>query len=190
MSLSSLPLTLFVALAASALAVLRTCKNPEASQAYLQKVLVNNHGQNLLYIASGMIGFVNYLYYAPMVVFFLYGIAEFVKIKYPQSGMAAYADLARNNKGAVLECKGYLELIFVGYLLLTLPLDFMGRAVKAFITAQVLVIKYSLNPEFRQNCASFYGLVDQKLTSFPILQGPFRRAACWIYSYASQRVQA
>ena len=146
MSLLNLPLTLMVALAASVLAVLRVCKNPSASQLYIQRVLATNHGQNLLYIATGMIGFTNYLFYAPIVIFFAYAVVEFVKIKYPLSGMSAYADIIRNNKNAVLECKAYLELIWVGYLVVTLPLGFISRAVKAYITAQVLIVKYGLSP--------------------------------------------
>lgn len=113
---------------------------------YLQRVLVSNHGQNLLYIATGMIGFTNYLFYAPIVIFFAYAIAEFVKIKYPLSGMAAYADIIRNNKNAFLECKAYLELIWVGYLVVTLPLGLLSRAVKALLTAQILIVKYGLSP--------------------------------------------
>ena len=36
---------------------------------------MNNHGQNLLYISFGMSGPVNYLYYAPIALFFLFGVA-------------------------------------------------------------------------------------------------------------------
>ena len=59
---------------------------------------MNNHGQNLLYISFGAVGYVNFLYYSPIVLFFGYGIVEYVKIKYPQNGFNGYVDLIRNSK--------------------------------------------------------------------------------------------
>lgn len=69
-------------------------------------MFMNNHGQNLLYISFGSIGFVNYLYYAPIVLFFAYGIVEFVKIKFPNHGFNFYGDLIRHNKYFIYEGKG------------------------------------------------------------------------------------
>jgi len=60
---------------------------------------MNNHGQNILYISVGSMGFVNYLYYAPIVLFFAFNIVEFVKIKFPTSNFnALYGDMIRNYK--------------------------------------------------------------------------------------------
>lgn len=59
---------------------------------------MNNHGQNLLYITFGAVGHVNYLYYSPIVLFFGYGIVEYVKIKYPVNRFNGYIDLIRNNR--------------------------------------------------------------------------------------------
>lgn len=67
--------TLLIAFVASLIAVLRVCKMPAMNQQYLNKVLSNNHGQNILYIVFGSMGYINYLYYAPIVLFFAYGIA-------------------------------------------------------------------------------------------------------------------
>lgn len=74
MSLFNLQYTLIVALLASAIALYRVYKVPQMNKEYLAKVLMNNHGQNILYIAIGSLGFINYLYYAPIVVFFAYNI--------------------------------------------------------------------------------------------------------------------
>lgn len=68
---------------------------------YLQRVLANNHGQNLLWITLGGLGFINYLFYSPIVLFFAFGIVEFMRIKFPQSGLNAYGDIFRNNKNAI-----------------------------------------------------------------------------------------
>jgi hypothetical protein len=106
---------------------------------------MNNHGQNLLYLSFGAVGSVNYLYYAPIVLFFGYGIVEFLKIKYPQNGFNGYVDLIRNNKFFVFEAKGKLEIILFVYLLATLPIDFMGRIVKVVLIGQLLLMKYKIN---------------------------------------------
>ncbi len=90
MSLLNFNYTLVVAFLASLIGVLRVCKNPQLDMQYLQKVLANNHGQNLLWVTLGGIGFVNYLFYSPIVLFFGYGIVEFIRIKYPQNGFNAY----------------------------------------------------------------------------------------------------
>jgi hypothetical protein len=66
--------TLLAAFLASLIGLLRVLKTPQFNKEYLGKVFLNNHGQNLLYISFGSMGFVNYLYYFPIVLFFAYGI--------------------------------------------------------------------------------------------------------------------
>lgn len=105
MSLFNLQYTLIVALLASAIAIYRVCKTPQMNKEYLARVLMNNHGQNVLYIAIGSLGFVNYLYYAPIVVFFAFNLIEFIKIKFPTSSFNTYGDLIRNNRFYVYEGK-------------------------------------------------------------------------------------
>lgn len=90
MSLFNLNYTLIVAFIASFFGVLRVCKTPQFSLAYLTRVLSNNHGQNIFYITVGGMGSVNYLFYAPIVLFFGYGIVEYVNIKYPQHAINRY----------------------------------------------------------------------------------------------------
>jgi len=75
MALLNTQYTLLVAFAVSVVAVLRVCKIPEMNQQYLNKVLTNNHGQNIVYIIFGSFGYINYLYYSPVIIFFAYGIA-------------------------------------------------------------------------------------------------------------------
>lgn len=73
-SLLNTQYTLLVAFAASAIGLLRVCKTPQFNKEYLVKVVLNNHGQNVFYIIFGTMGFINYLYYAPIALFFAYGI--------------------------------------------------------------------------------------------------------------------
>jgi len=91
MSLFNLQYTLLVAFLASLFGVLRVLKTPQFNAMYLTRFLSNNHGQNIFYITVGSIGFVNYLYYAPIVLFFAYGIVEYIKIKFPNHALNAYA---------------------------------------------------------------------------------------------------
>ena len=70
----NVPFTLLFAFLASLMGLLRVLKRPQFSKEYLVKVLQNNHGQNLLYISFGSVGFANYIYYAPIVLFFAYNI--------------------------------------------------------------------------------------------------------------------
>lgn len=74
MSIFNLKYTLIVAFTASFAGLLRVCKTPQFNKEYLARAMLNNHGQNLLYISIGSLGFINYLYYAPIVLFFAYGI--------------------------------------------------------------------------------------------------------------------
>jgi hypothetical protein len=70
--------------------------------------VLNNHGQNIFYIIFGAMGFTNYLYYAPIALFFAYGIVEFIKLKYPNNAYHSTIDLIRNNKFYVMEGKAKL----------------------------------------------------------------------------------
>ena len=36
-----------------------------------------------MYIGLGAMGYVNFLYYAPLIIFFFFGIVEYVNQKYP-----------------------------------------------------------------------------------------------------------
>jgi hypothetical protein len=44
--------------------------------------------------------------------------------------------------------------MFVVYLIVTLPFDFLGRVVKVFLMGQLLMLKYKMNNEFRLACGS------------------------------------
>lgn len=66
---------------------------------------MNNHGQNILYIAIGSLGFINYLYYAPIVLFFAFNIIEFIRLQFPTSSVNSYFDVIRHNKYYVYEGK-------------------------------------------------------------------------------------
>jgi hypothetical protein len=66
--------TVLIAFIVTIMALLRVLKTPQFNRDYAQKVLLNNHGQNIFYIGIGAMGQVNFLYYAPLVVFFAFGV--------------------------------------------------------------------------------------------------------------------
>ena len=74
MSPFNIPFTLLAAFLASLIGILRVLKKPQFNKEYVAKVLQNNHGQNLIYISFGSVGFTNFIYFAPIVLFFAYGI--------------------------------------------------------------------------------------------------------------------
>jgi preprotein translocase subunit Sss1 len=74
MSTFNLQYTITVGIIVSVLAILRVCKRPQFNKEYLAKVLLNNHGQNVLYLLIGSLGFTNYLYYAPVILFFAFNL--------------------------------------------------------------------------------------------------------------------
>lgn len=94
--------TVLVACIVTVMALLRVAKRPSFTKEYAQKVLLNNHGQNLMYLGLGVVGNTNLLYYAPLMLFFAFGFAEFINQKYPNTKYSPkympYVNLMRNQK--------------------------------------------------------------------------------------------
>ena len=47
-------------------------------------MLTNNHGQNVLYIGMGAMGYSNFLFLSPLILYFAYGLLEFYNQKFPK----------------------------------------------------------------------------------------------------------
>lgn len=75
MAVLNLQYTITVAFLASICGLIRMLKTPQFNKLYLQKVLMNNHGQNILYIGMGCVGNTNFLFFAPLILYFAYGLA-------------------------------------------------------------------------------------------------------------------
>ena len=150
---------------------------------------MNNHGQNILYITLGMAGHVNYLYYAPITLFFGYGVVEYVKINYPNNKYILQVDLIRNNRAEIFKTKGILEIIFVVYLVVTIFLDFFNRIIKIFLLGQMLIMKYKINPEFRLSCTVVNKWIIDKIKGIDFIYSNYMLITNKIYSYASQGMQ-
>lgn len=140
----------------------------------------------MLYISIGSLGFINYLYYAPIVLFFAYNIVEFIKIKFPASSFNAYGDVIRYNKFYVYEGKCKIEIVFLVYCIVTLPFDLMGRLIKLFIMAQFLMVKYRLNNEFRYACTTINALIEDKTKSIGFVNNGYKKVAGWLHEYVNR----
>ena len=69
---------------------------------------MNPHGQNIMYIGMGCIGHTNFLFYAPLVLYFFYGLAEFYKQKMPGAispKILEKVEAIRHNKWYFMEAK-------------------------------------------------------------------------------------
>lgn len=182
------PYVLILAFLASLFAIFRVCKTPQFNKEYLAKILMNNHGQNLLYITFGAIGFTNYLYYSPMVLFFGFNIIEFIKLKMPQLAINKYGDLIRFNKWWVYEGKSRLEIFFFLYLIFSLPFDFMSRGIKCFMMGQFLMVKYRINQEMRYSCTLINSWIEEKTSKIGPVNALYKKIAGWIHSYANRDI--
>lgn len=45
-------------------------------------MLLNNHGQNVIYLGMGLAGQPNFLFFAPLILYFVYALAEFYNLMY------------------------------------------------------------------------------------------------------------
>ena len=147
---------------------------------------MSSHGQNLFYILSGVSGKTSYLYLSPMVLFFGYGIVEYIKIKFPVNGYSDHIDMVRSNKYFIFETKTKLEILFLIYLIFTLPMDLFGKAIKVFLLAQLLVMKYKMNPEFKTACGVIHAWTLEKTRAFGGVHSAYVKATDWINGFATR----
>lgn len=65
-----------------------------------------------MYIGMGAMGEVNFLFYSPLIVFFGFGIVEFINQKYANTSLSQkympLVNMIRNNKYYVMEGRGKL----------------------------------------------------------------------------------
>ena len=112
MAIFNMNFTMTVGFIASFLGMIRMWKAVEFNKMYLQKILMNPHGQNILYIGMGAIGYSNFLFYAPLVLYFGYGLIELYNMKFPNEKanpkLKPYIDSIRNNKFYIMEGKSRL----------------------------------------------------------------------------------
>ena len=111
MAIFNLPYTIIVGFLASLCGLLRIVKNPQLNREYLQKALMNPHGQNILYIGMGCMGQSNFLFFAPLILYFFFALAEFYNQKMPGAISPKVNDLVnqiRQHRWTFMESKSRL----------------------------------------------------------------------------------
>jgi hypothetical protein len=147
---------------------------------------MNNHGQNILYIILGLNSSPNYLFYSPMVLFFGYGITDYLKITYPQNKYITQIDMIRSNRGAIFQTKGILEIIYLVYNVVTIFMDTFSKVVRIFLLGQMLVMKYKINEEFKGSCRVVHAWIITKISGISILYVNYVKLTDMVYRYAAQ----
>lgn len=181
--------TIAIAFLITIMAILRVCKRPQFTKEYAQRVLLNNHGQNLMYIGIGAMGYTNFLYYSPLMLFFAFGFTEFVNQKYPNTKFSEkympYVNLMRNQKFYIMEGKAKLEIASFVFLICTVPLDFFNRLLKVFIMGQYLLMKFRISQEFRYGCSEVHKLIDSKTKSIGFVNSLYNKGVDFAYKMAT-----
>lgn len=72
------------------------------------------------------------------------------------------------------------------YCILTLPFDFMGRAIKVFVMAQFLMVKYKVNKEFQFACRTINQWINEKTASIGFVNSGYNKVAGWLHTYANR----
>ena len=147
---------------------------------------MNNHGQNILYISFGAIGFVNYLYYAPIVLFYAFSVCEYPRLFFPQWKINESLNVLRLNKWWIDEGKCRLEIFFFLYLLFSLPFDFLNRGLKCFVMGQFLFIKYRINDSLKSSCVLINAWIEEKTSKIGFVNSAYKKLAGYIYNYANR----
>jgi hypothetical protein len=74
-------------------------------------------------------------------------------------------------------------------MLVTLPLDFMGRIIKLFLIGQLLLVKYKINQEFRYSCTAVHSWVNQKTSGISVINSVYNKIIGYIYDFATKDLQ-
>lgn len=190
MAVINAPGTVMVAFMVTVIAILRVCKRPQFNREYAQKVLLNNHGQNLMYIGIGAMGYTNFLYYSPLILFFVYGLAEYVNQKFPNTKFSPkympFVNMMRNQKFYIMEGKAKLEIICFIFLVCSVPLDFFNRMLKVFIMGQYMFMKYRIAQEFRYACSEVHKWIDSKTKAIGFINNLYNKGVNMAYNFATQ----
>lgn len=146
-----------------------------------------------MYIGLGAMGTVNLLYYAPLILFFVYGFSEFLNQKYPTGRFSEkympYVNLMRNQKFYVMEGKAKLEIVYFIFLIFSLPLDFLNKIMKVFIMGQYILMKYRISNEFRYGCSAIHQFIDSKTKSIGFINNLYNKGVDYAYKVATQNPQ-
>ena len=147
-----------------------------------------------MYIGMGSMGHVNFLFYAPLILFFAFGIIEFINQKYSNTTLAPkympFVNMIRHNKYYVMEGRGKLEITYFVFLILSLPLDFLNRMLKVVLMGQYLLLKFRISNQFRYSCSEVHKFFDTKTKSIGFINSLYNKLIDLIYKFATSDPRA
>ena len=137
----------------------------------------------------GCIGSTNFLFYAPLALYFFYGLAEFYNQKMPGAispKIKEAVDVIRTNRWLFMEAKSRIEIIYFIYLLITIPIDF-SRILKCVLIGQYNMLKYRVSPETQHAAKNINTFIESKLSGIGFVLGLYQKLTGFIYKMATQQ---
>jgi hypothetical protein len=140
----------------------------------------------------GFLGRTNFLFVAPLILYFFYSLVEFYHQMFPSEGpiprVKPFIDMIRNHKFFILEGKSRLEFIYFFYLITTIPID-LGRILKCIIIGQFLMLKYNLSAETRHSAYLINAYISNAIKNFGPLHRAYTSGVNYLYKFVTQQQQ-
>ena len=140
----------------------------------------------------GCIGHKNFLFYAPLILYFFYGLAEFYNQKMygaisPKIKNAV--DTIRHHRWTIMEGKSRLEIIYFIYLLITIPVDF-SRILKCILMFQFNMLKFRASQETQHAAKNINTFIVSKISGISFLSNLYNKIIDYVYKLATQGPEA
>lgn len=175
--LSSYSIT--IAIVVCLMAVYRRQKRIEFSRVYLQQVIQNEYGMNILFILSFIsLSSKSIFFYAPLILHFVTGINQYLGMFWNNSPfLIKYApnlvSTIKNMKKSLMILKSKLEFIYF-IISIFLTLFNFSRLFSLLIYGQFILLKLRMSPEFNEAVGEVDALLLSATTKVG-LQGVYEK---------------
>lgn len=137
----------------------------------------------------GCIGNTNFLFFAPLILYFFYALAEFYNQKLPGAispKLNQAVDVMRQNRWLFVEGKARIEIIYFIYLLVTIPIDF-SRILKCLLIGQYNLLKFRMSVETQHAAKNINTFIESKLSGIGFLLSGYQKIIAYVYKLATQQ---
>ena len=137
----------------------------------------------------GCVGSTNFLFYAPLVLYFFYALAEFYNQRMPGAispKIKETVDVMRHNRWLFMEGKSRIEIIYFVYLLITIPIDF-SRILKCLLIGQYNMLKFRVSMETQHAAKNINSFIENKLSGVGFLLSGYQKIIGYVYKMATQQ---
>ncbi len=159
-----------LAVAACFMAVYRRLKTIEFSRAYLERFLQNEYGTNILFIFSFSSTGYSLFFYAPLVLHFLTGIAEYIILAgeaWPtlKRYLGGYALKIKANRQVFLTTKAKIDMVYLPIAVILTLFNF-SRLISTVVYVQYILMRSRASREFVEGTAELDNQLTPTLTRF------------------------